>query len=103
MKLIVNTKDGCCESINIEYTPREAIILNHAMRRYADDEEMHEKDRRIMKQMLDVEPIFREIAADAEWVQNIHGKTICSRCGAERTQWYDDDRYCSHCVAYIRK
>lgn len=101
MKLIVNEKDGCCESINIEYTPLEALIINEAMRRYVDDEEMRADDRKIMEFMLDVKPIIREIAADAEWVQNIHGKTICSRCGAEKSQWYDE--YCSHCGADMRK
>ena len=38
-----------------------------------------------------------------EWVRNIHDKIICSRCGAERTQWYDDDSFCSHCGADMRK
>ena len=62
MKLIVNEKDGCCESIHIEYTPTEALIINHAMRRYVDDEEINEKDRKVMEQMLDVEPIFVDVA-----------------------------------------
>ena len=62
MKLIVNEKDGCCESIHIEYTPTEALIINHAMRRYVNDEEINEKDRKVMDQMLDVEPIFVDVA-----------------------------------------
>ena len=66
MKLIVNEKDGCCESINIEYTPVEALIINQAMRRYVDDEEVNETDRAIMEHMLDVKPIFREIKAETE-------------------------------------
>jgi len=61
MKLIVNEKDGCCESINIEYTPTEALIINHAMRRYVEDEVVNEKDRTIMEQMLDVKPIFVDV------------------------------------------
>lgn len=61
MKLIVNERDGCCESIRIEYTPVEALIINQAMRRYVNDEDVHEKDRSIMEQMLDVEPIFVDI------------------------------------------
>ena len=36
-----------------------------------------------------------------EWVRNIHDKTICSRCGAEKEQGYDE--YCSHCGADMRK
>lgn len=62
MKIIVNEKDGCCESVNIEYTPTEALIINHAMRRYVNDEEVNEKVRKIMEQMLDVEPIFVDMA-----------------------------------------
>lgn len=62
MKLIVNERDGCCESIHIEYTPTEALIVNQAMRRYACDDEVNEKDRTIMEQMLDVKPIFVDVA-----------------------------------------
>lgn len=66
MKLIVNEKDGCCVSVSIEYTTVEALIINHAMRRYVNDEEMSEVDRKVMQRMLDVEPIFREIEAESE-------------------------------------
>lgn len=66
MKLIVNERDGYCESINIEYTPTEALIINHAMRRYTCDDEVNETDRAIMKQMLDVEPIFVDVAESEE-------------------------------------
>ena len=58
MKLIINERDGCCESIQIEYTPTEALIINQAMRRYVRDDEVNEEDRTIMEQMLDVKPIF---------------------------------------------
>ncbi len=67
MKLIVNERrDGCCESINIEYTPAEALIINHAMRRYVNDDEVNKTDRALMEQMLDVKPIFRKIGAESE-------------------------------------
>lgn len=66
MKLIVNEKDGCCESIQIEYTPTEALIINQAMRRYACDNEVNEKDRAIMEQMLDFKPIFVDVAESEE-------------------------------------
>ena len=62
MKLIVNECDGCCESVNIEYTQTEALIINHAMRRYVNDEEVNEKDRKVMEQMLEVKPIFVNVA-----------------------------------------
>lgn len=66
MKLIVNERDGCCESIHIEYTPTEALIINQAMRRYACDDEVNEKDKTIMEQMLDVKPIFVDMAESEE-------------------------------------
>ena len=66
MKLIVNEKDGCFISVHIEYTPTEVLIINQAMRRYVNDEEVNENDRNAMKQMLDVEPIFREIGVESE-------------------------------------
>lgn len=28
MKLTVNEKNGCCVSVNIEYTPEEALVIN---------------------------------------------------------------------------
>lgn len=62
MKLIVNERNGCCESIQIEYTPAEALVINHAMRRYVCDDEVNESDRNIMKRMLDVKPIFVDVA-----------------------------------------
>lgn len=61
MRLTVNEKTGCCESVSIEYTPKEVLIINHAMRRYVNDEEVSEENRAIMEQMLDVKPAFREI------------------------------------------
>ena len=66
MKLLINERDGCCESINIEYTPTEALIINQAMRRYACDDGVNETDRTIMKQMLDVKPIFVDVAESEE-------------------------------------
>lgn len=64
MKLIVKEKDGCCESVNIEYTPAEALIINQAMRLYLENDYVHETDRDIMRRMLEVEPIFEEVNDD---------------------------------------
>lgn len=66
MKLIVKERDGCCKSIHIEYTPTEALIINEAMRRYVCDDEVNEKNRTIMEQMLDVKPIFVDVAEGSE-------------------------------------
>lgn len=62
MKLIVKQKDGCAEAVMIECTTTEALVLNHAMRIYAaNDEWINDIDRGIMKRMLEVEPIFEEV------------------------------------------
>ncbi len=64
MKLIVEGQGEIVKAIKIEYTPTEALIINHAMRRYACDEEVNATDREIMEQMLEVEPIFIDTPAE---------------------------------------
>jgi hypothetical protein len=66
MKLTVNERNGCCESIHAEYTPVEALIINQAMRRYVDDENENEEDRAIMEQMLAVKPNFVDMERSEE-------------------------------------
>lgn len=61
MKLTVEKQGDIVKAIKIEYTPEEALIINHAMRRYACDEEVNEVNREVMEQMLEVEPIFTEL------------------------------------------
>ena len=53
MTLIVNERDGCCESIHIEYTPIEALIINQAMRRYVCDDEVNEEVM-LMKDVMEI-------------------------------------------------
>lgn len=62
MKLIVEQENENVKAIKIEYTPAEALVINHAMRRYACDDEINEIDRTIMEQMLDLKPIFVDVA-----------------------------------------
>lgn len=54
MKLIVDVEEmgSCVECVNITCTPAEMLVLNHAMQLFADNAEMHEMDRDVMKQML---------------------------------------------------
>ena len=66
MKLTVNERNGCCESIHAECTPTEFLIINQAMRRYVDDENENEEDRAIMEQMLAVKPIFVDVERNEE-------------------------------------
>jgi hypothetical protein len=61
MKLIIEEKDGCAERVKIEYTTREALIINQAMRLYLENDYVNERERDIMRQMLEVEPIFKEV------------------------------------------
>ena len=53
MKMIIEKVDSHVEGIKISCTPIEALVLNHAMQLFADNTEMHEMDRDIMKQMLE--------------------------------------------------
>ena len=57
MKLIVEKQGSIVKAIKAEYTPAEWLIINHAMRRYAEDEDVSETNRAIMQQMLSVEPV----------------------------------------------
>lgn len=66
MKLIVEKENENVRAIKIEYTPAEALVINHAMRRYACDNEVNEKDRTIMERMLDVKPLFVNVVENAE-------------------------------------
>ena len=68
MKLMVEKQGENVKAIKAEYTPAEALIINHAMRRYACDEEVNATDRKIMEQMLEVEPIFTDFEHKAEIV-----------------------------------
>lgn len=68
MKLMVEKQGEFVKAIKAEYTPAEALIINHAMRRYACDEEINATDRKIMEQMLEVEPIFTDFERKAEIV-----------------------------------
>lgn len=66
MKLIVKQKDRCVEGVKIECTTTEALVLNQAMRLCLENDYVHETDRDIMRQMLEVEPIFEEIEGSDE-------------------------------------
>ena len=68
MKLMVEKQGENVKAIKAEYTPAETLIINHAMRRYACDEEVNKKDREIMERMLEVEPIFTDFERKAEIV-----------------------------------
>lgn len=61
MKLTVEKQGDIVKAIKIEYTPAEALIINHAMRRYTCDEDVNATEREIMEQMLEVQPIFTEL------------------------------------------
>ena len=62
MKVIVEHENGCVKAIKIEYTPTEALLVNHAMRRYTCDEEVNAENRADVEKMLDVQPIFMDIS-----------------------------------------
>ena len=57
-----STCSGFNEFSKRPYGTTEALIINQAMRRYVNDEEVNEENRKAMEQMLDVEPIFVDVA-----------------------------------------
>lgn len=61
MKEIIKKKDGCTVAVKIECTTTEYIVLNDAMRKYVDNEEINGIDRGIIRRMLEVKPIFEEV------------------------------------------
>ena len=61
MKLIVEKQGEIVKAIKAEYTPTEALVINHAMRRYVYDDEVNEDNRTAMEQMLEVKPIFVDV------------------------------------------
>lgn len=64
MKLIVEKQGEIVKAIKAEYTPAEALIINHAMRRFAHDMEVKVLDRLMMQKMLSVEPVEEEEGED---------------------------------------
>lgn len=68
MKIVVKEKDRCIEAVMLECTPTEALVLNQAMRIYAYNnvQDIHDIDRDLMRQMLEVEPIFEEEESEKE-------------------------------------
>ena len=61
MKQIIKQKDGRAVAVKFECTATEALVLNDAMRIYADNEDINGIDRGIIRRMLEVPPIFEEM------------------------------------------
>jgi hypothetical protein len=62
MKLIIERENGNAKLIRAEYTPAEALVINHAMRRYTYmDQGINEKSRSMMEKMLQTQPEFIEV------------------------------------------
>lgn len=60
MKIIFKEKDECVETVKIECSPAEYLVLNQAMKKYVNNNKIHYTDQKIMKRMLEVEPTFEE-------------------------------------------
>ena len=61
MKLIVERENEDVKLIRAEYTPAEAVVINHAMRRYAYMIDINKERRSLMEKMLETQPEFIEI------------------------------------------
>lgn len=57
MELTVRKSGETVKAIIMEFTPAEALVLNDAMRRYAEDREVNVVDRLIMQHILSAKPV----------------------------------------------
>lgn len=64
MKLTVKKSGETVKAVIMELTPAEALIINHAMRRYCYDLGVDDKNVTMMERMLEVEPIFVNTAEE---------------------------------------
>ena len=53
MNVTINTSDDYVKSVIIEYTPVESLVINQALRRYVQDDNVNNEDRAIAKQMIE--------------------------------------------------
>lgn len=60
MKLTVRKSGETVKAIIMEFTPAEALLVNHAMRRYTEDEGVNERNREEVDKMLFTKPTFEE-------------------------------------------
>ena len=60
MKLTIEKKGEIVKAIKAEYSPVEALILNDALRRYAENREVNVSDRLIAQHMLSIVPVEEE-------------------------------------------
>lgn len=61
MKLIVERENGNAKLIRAEYTPAEALVINHAMRRYTYMLDINNENISLMEKMLETQPEFIEV------------------------------------------
>ena len=61
MQITVNTQKDCCQSVDINCTPTEWLIVHKALKRLSEDEEVHPSDRKAASDMYNVEPQFYEM------------------------------------------
>lgn len=64
MKLIVEKAEGILKKVKAEYTPAEALVLNDALHRYAEDRKVNVSDRLIAQHMLSLVPVEEEEGED---------------------------------------
>lgn len=84
MKLIYKEKDKCIEAVKIECTAEEYLFLVHAMRIYADNTNIHDSNRDVMKQMLEVKPIYEEVnEIDTKHFEAMLAEMDCKDCKQE--------------------
>lgn len=61
MRLVVERENGNAKLIRAEYTPEEALVINHAMRRYVYMLDINNENISLMEKMLETQPEFIEV------------------------------------------
>lgn len=61
MRLVVERENGNAKLIRAEYTPEEALVINHAMRRYVYMLDINDENISLMEKMLETQPEFIEV------------------------------------------
>ena len=67
MNLIIYTKDDYVERVHIECNSVEWLVLNEAMRQFAENKENHQKNREIIREMSREKPVFIDAEEIVEW------------------------------------
>ncbi len=71
MRTVIKTIDDCAETIQLNCTPMEWLIINKALRQFVAIDEIrklnHPNDVSKAESMLAVEPVIKEVGNEADF------------------------------------